>query len=228
MNDPPRLDTAARPLITGAECLPGSSAVIRGGTSTGKDDLEYMQIIWQLFSSFFVIGALTFGGGYSMLPMLTREIVQKRGWATEEELLNYFAIGQCTPGVIAVNTATFIGYKRRGVLGGIVATLGVVAPSVLIITVIAALLQNFMEIQVIQHAFAGIRVAVTALILATVVKLFRQTVKNLLHILLCVAAFVAVALFNLSPVWVVLAVIALGVVLTLVKGKRDPQGGDSK
>ena len=104
-----------------------------------------MQVLWDLFRAFFMIGAMTFGGGYAMLPMLEREIVQKHKWATQEEILNYFAIGQCTPGIIAVNTATFVGYKTKKEIGGIVATLGVVAPSIVIITVIAMVLQNFMD-----------------------------------------------------------------------------------
>ncbi|MBQ7866215.1 MAG: chromate transporter [Clostridia bacterium] len=105
-----------------------------------------MKVLFDLFRAFFTIGALTFGGGYAMLPMLEREIVTKHSWATNEELLNYFAIGQCTPGIIAVNTATFVGYKVKGVIGGIVATLGVVAPSMVIITIIAMVLENFMDI----------------------------------------------------------------------------------
>ena len=104
-----------------------------------------MQILWTLYRAFFMIGALTFGGGYAMLPMLEREIVAKHKWATQEEILDYFAIGQCTPGIIAVNTATFVGYKQKGIIGGIVATLGVVSPSIVIIMVIAAVLTNFMD-----------------------------------------------------------------------------------
>ena len=175
-----------------------------------------MKVLWELFSAFFAIGVMTFGGGYAMLPMLEREIVQKHKWATQEEILNYFAIGQCTPGIIAVNTATFVGYKTRKVLGGICATLGVVAPSVLIITVIAMVLQNFMDIQWVQHAFAGIRVAVCALIAASVIKLFKSNVKKNWHIALAVGAFAAVALLDLSPVYVVVAC----AVLSFIFGKK--------
>ena len=121
-----------------------------------------MKLLWELFRSFFMIGAMTFGGGYAMLPMLEREIVNKHKWGTQEELLDYFAIGQCTPGIIAVNTATFVGHKVKGVWGGIAATLGVVSPSLIIITVIAMVLENFMDILWVQNAFAGIRVAVCA------------------------------------------------------------------
>ena len=166
-----------------------------------------MKELWDLYRSFFAIGGLTFGGGYAMLPMLEREVVEKHHWATKEEILNYFAIGQCTPGIIAVNTATFVGYKHRGIAGGIVATLGVISPSLLIITAIAALLSNFMEITWVQHAFAGIRVAVCALIVSSVIKLAKSSVKQWWQIALAVAAFLVIAVFKLSPVWVIIACI---------------------
>lgn len=175
-----------------------------------------MKVLYDLFRAFFTIGALTFGGGYAMLPMLEREIVTKHSWATNEELLNYFAIGQCTPGIIAVNTATFVGYKIKGVIGGIVATLGVVAPSVVIITIIAMVLENFMDIAWVQNAFAGIRVAVCALITVSVVKLFKSNVKQHWHIALAIIAFVVVALLKLSPVYVVVAC----AVLSFIFGKK--------
>lgn len=132
----------------------------------------------QLFLVFAQVGVCTFGGGYAMLPILQREVVDKRGWCSEDELADYFAIGQCTPGVIAVNTATFVGAKRKGVPGGIVATLGMVFPSVVIITVIAAFLQNFAHIPAVGHAFAGVRAAVVALIASSVWKLAKTTIKN--------------------------------------------------
>ena len=171
-----------------------------------------MRELWELYKSFFTIGALTFGGGYAMLPMLERELVEKHHWVTQEEILNYFAIGQCTPGIIAVNTATFVGYKRRKVAGGVAATLGVISPSLVIIVVIAMLLSNFMDIAWVQHAFAGIRVAVCALILSSVVKLFKSNVKRWWHWPLAAAAFFAVS-FGLSPVWVVAATAVLGLLL---------------
>ena len=175
-----------------------------------------MQVSWDLFRACFMIGAMPFGGGYAMLPMLEREIVQKHKWATQEEILNYFAIGQCTPGIIAVNTATFVGYKTKKEIGGIVATLGVIAPSIVIITVIAMVLQNFMDIVWVQHAFAGIRVAVCALIAASVIKLFKSNVKKHWHIALAVVAFVVVALLKLSPVYVVVGC----AVLSFIFGKK--------
>ena len=168
-----------------------------------------MKELWTLFAAFFKIGICTFGGGYAMLPMLEREIVNKHGWATMEDLLDYFAIGQCTPGIIAVNTATFVGYKTRGIAGGIAATLGVISPSIIIIVLIAMLLENFMDILWVQHAFAGIRVAVCALIVSSVIKLAKSSLKKWWHIALAVCGFVVVALLGLSPVWVVIVCAAL-------------------
>ena len=151
-----------------------------------------MNIYLDLFLTFAKVGVCTFGGGYAMLPILQREVVEKKGWATDEELTDYFAVGQCTPGIIAVNTATFIGYKHKGVPGGVLTTLGVVFPSLVIITAIAAFLSNFADIPVVQHALAGINAAVVALA-ASVLKLGRSTLKNgaAIAIFLCVLALAA-------------------------------------
>ena len=137
-----------------------------------------MNIYLDLFFTFAKMGACTFGGGYAMLPILQREVVNKRGWATEEGLADYYAIGQCTPGIIAVNTATFIGYKLKGWVGGTVATLGLVFPSLVIITLIAAFLSNFADIPAVQHAMTGVNACVVALIASSVLKLGKTTVKN--------------------------------------------------
>lgn len=149
-----------------------------------------MNIYLDLFLTFAKVGVCTFGGGYAMLPILQREVVEKKGWATDEELTDYFAVGQCTPGIIAVNTATFIGYKYRGIPGGVLATLGVVFPSLIIITAIAAFLSNFADIPVVRHALAGINAAVVALIASSVMKLGKSTLKNgaAITIFLCVLA----------------------------------------
>ncbi len=169
--------------------------------------------ICELVVSFFKIGIMTFGGGYAMLPMLQRELVENRKWVTEEEILNYFAIGQCTPGVIAVNTATFVGYKRCKIPGAIFATIGVVLPSMIIITVIAAVLSNFAHIPAVQHAFAGIRIAVSALIVASVIKLIKTNVKSIAQIIIAVAAFVLVAVFGQNPVFAVIGAAVAGLCL---------------
>ena len=176
-----------------------------------------MKELLSIYASFFLIGGLTFGGGYAMLPMLTREIVDKHHWATEEELLDYFAIGQCTPGIIAVNTATIVGYRQRGFLGSLLATLGVVTPSVVIILAIVMLLNNFMEIEWIGHAFSGIRIAVCALITSSVIKLCKTNVRSLVKILVAVAAFCTVALLGWSPIYVT---VAAGVFGAFFYGRR--------
>lgn len=149
-----------------------------------------------LFLTFAKIGVCTFGGGYAMLPILQRELVEKRGWVREEELTDYFAIGQCTPGVIAVNTATFVGHKLKGPAGGVVATLGVVFPSIVIIMVIAAFLQNFAELPVVVHAFNGVRACVCALILSSVLKLRKSTMVDVPTVLIFAVVVVLAVVGN--------------------------------
>ena len=124
-----------------------------------------MKKLLQLYISFFRIGILTFGGGMAMLPMLNRELIENRHWIDEEKLTDLFAIGQCTPGIIAVNTATFVGYQEKGIIGGLVATLGIITPSVVIITLLAVFFSNFSDHPVVQNAFAGIRACVCVLII---------------------------------------------------------------
>jgi chromate transporter len=178
----------------------------------------------ELFFAFARVGVMTFGGGYAMLPILQREIVDNRGWATEEELTDYFAIGQCTPGVIAVNTATFIGRRRFGVAGGVFATLGVVFPSVVIISLLAGVITRFAEIAWVKDAFAGIRVCVCVLIANAVWKLGKKAVIDrwTAGIFLVVAAL---AVFTgLSPAVFVLFAGTAGVVLRVLCGK----GGAAK
>ena len=168
----------------------------------------------ELFLTFARVGVCTFGGGYAMLPLLQREIVEKKHWATEEELLDYFAVGQCTPGIIAVNTATFVGFKEKKLSGAIFATLGVVSPSLVIITVIAALLSNFAHIAAVQNAFAGIRVAVCVLILNSIVKLWKKSVVDKLTLGVFIAVFLgSVLLSHVSPVVFIVAAAVLGIVV---------------
>lgn len=163
-----------------------------------------MNLYLDLFLTFARVGVCTFGGGYAMLPILQREVVEKKGWCTESELADCYAIGQCTPGVIAVNTATFVGYKQKKDLGGILATLGVVFPSTLIICLIAAFLRNFAHIPWVGHAFAGVRAGVTALILSSVIKLVKGAVVDVPTGVLFAVVLVLAALVGLSPVILVL------------------------
>lgn len=174
-----------------------------------------------LFLAFAKIGVMTFGGGYAMLPMLERELIDNRGWTTNEELMDYFAVAQCTPGVIAVNTATFIGYKLYGNLGGIVATLGVVFPSLVIITTIAGVLTIFPGTPAVKHAFAGVRVCVCVLIFNAVVKLWKGAIKDKAALVLFVVIFLLSVFLDVSPVVYVIACAAAGIFLTKmgVRGK---------
>ena len=174
-----------------------------------------------LFLSFAKVGVMTFGGGYAMIPILEREIVENRKWASSEELMDYYAVGQCTPGVIAVNTATFIGYKVAGPAGGVAATLGVVFPSVVIICLIAGILMNFADIPAVKSAFTAIRVCVCVLIFNAVVKLWKGAVKDKAGLVLFLIVFVLSLFFDISPVVFVLFCALAGLVLTRtgVRGK---------
>jgi len=177
-----------------------------------------MNIYLDLFLTFAKVGVCTFGGGYAMLPILQREVVEKKGWATEEELTDYFAIGQCTPGIIAVNTATFIGFKLKSYLGGVLATLGVVFPSIVIITVIAACLSNFADIPLVQHALAGVNAAVVALIASSVLKLGKSTLKDPLTLGIFLVVLVLAFFVGLPPVWLIVAAGVAGYVAKRLLG----------
>ena len=179
-----------------------------------------MRELWDLFITFAKVGVMTFGGGYAMLPILQREVVENKGWATDEELTDYFAIGQCTPGIIAVNTATFIGQKKKGIIGGIFTTLGVVFPSLVIISALAGVIEAFSHIVWVQHAFGGIRVCVCVLIFNAVLKLWKSAVKDTwgLVIFLCVLA--ASVLLDLSPVVYVLFAAVAGILIKSLEVKK--------
>ena len=173
-----------------------------------------------LFWTFAKMGVMTFGGGYAMLPILQREVVEGKHWATEEELMDYFAIGQCTPGIIAVNTATFVGQKVKGILGGIIATLGVVFPSLIIISVLAGLITNFAHLAWVQNAFAGIQVCVCVLIFNAVIKLLKKSVIDAPTAVIFVLVMAGSIFLNLSPVWYVVAAALAGVVLKNLEGGK--------
>ncbi len=193
-----------------------------------------MNILVSLFLTFARIGVCTFGGGYAMLPILQRELVEDKKWATETELADYYAVGQCTPGIIAVNTSTFVGRSQGGVAGGIVATLGLVFPSLVIIMVIAAFLQNFMHLDLVVHAFNGVRAGVVALIASSVIKLFKNAVidwptRIIYAVVLVLAGYgtffslpqgaLGQALgFVMSPVFLVVAAGAAGLCVRWAKG----------
>ncbi len=181
-----------------------------------------MKILLDLFFTFAKIGAFTFGGGYAMLALMKEELVERKKWCTEEELLDYFALSQCTPGVIAVNCATFVGRKLKGILGGAFATVGVIVPSFCIILVIASFLKNFAQYPITQHIFGGIRVIVAVLVVNAVLKMGKSAIKDKFCIALAAISCLLSFLFKLSPIWFVLAGTILGLLV-----KRDKKGGDA-
>lgn len=182
-----------------------------------------MVSLWKIYTIFFKMGLFTFGGGYAMLPILKHEVVEKNKWATEEELLNYYSIGQCTPGIIAVNAASFLGYKLRGLWGLISATMGVISPSTIIILLVAALLERYMDNPYLQWAFSGIRISVVALIVDTVWKMWRNGVKNIRDYLIFFGMGLLLVFCHLSAVMIVIlaAACALLPFPQLKKGEKS-------
>lgn len=174
-----------------------------------------------LFFVFFKIGAFTFGGGLAMLPILEKDLVDKLKWSTREELMDFYAISQSTPGIVAVNVATFIGYKRCGIIGGIIGTLGVVTPSIIIITLIALFLQNFMDISWVQKAMAGINVAVAALLTKAVWTFAQKGVKNLLGFILFIVAFLLMAFLNVNTIFIIIGSALVGIISFVLASKKE-------
>lgn len=179
-----------------------------------------MKELWELYWAFFRIGGLTFGGGLTMLPMLKYELVEKKQWISEEELIDCYAIGQCTPGIIAVNTATFVGYRRKGVAGGIFSTLGMITPSVVIITLVALCLEQFIDNVWVQHALMGVRGVVCALMLNTVLTLAKKSLKTGVAYGICIAAFVLCMFTKIPLVLIVLLAAVFGIFYEKLKGGR--------
>ena len=184
-----------------------------------------MKELFQIFICFIKIGALTFGGGYSMLPMLQKELVEKHMWLKEEEILDFYAIAQCLPGLIAVNMAAMTGCRIKGVRGGAAAALGVVFPSYVIIVVIAAFIQNFISNPIMQNAFFGIRIAVSALIADAIIKLWKSGVRNVVTFFIFAAAFMISILWSVPSVYIVLFAIASGILLSGKKWRNGNRNG---
>lgn len=183
--------------------------------------MERLKKLLQLYWSFFKIGGLTFGGGLSMLPMLERELVQKRKWVTEEEILDCYAIGQCTPGIIAVNTATFVGYKKEKILGGIFATLGMISPSIIVISLVAAFFEMFLSNKWFAHALMGVRSVVCAMLINTVINLGKKSLKSVYSWIICIV-ILALGFFTKIPtVVLVLMAAAVGIIVNEIKFRRE-------
>jgi chromate transporter len=174
-----------------------------------------MMELLELFRVFVIIGATAFGGGYTIIPVLERDIIKKRSWITMDEVLDFYTIAQITPGVIAVNIATFTGYKRKGVLGGIAATIGLILPGVCLMLFISIFIKRFAENPVVQHAFTGIRIAVCALILSTTIKLIKSFFRDYRAIIIFIIAFALSVLFYISPVFIILGAGFTGMFLFL-------------
>ncbi len=175
----------------------------------------------ELYISFFRVGILTFGGGLAMLPMLQREVVDQRKWCTEEEILDMYAIGQCTPGVIAVNTATYVGYKQAGFLGGVCATLGIVSPSLIIISLIASILQNFIHLPAVIHALAGIRIVVCALMLNTVFTMAKKGIVDKLGLAIFTGGFILACFTPVPTAMVIVLAGMIGIIAKKFGGKKE-------
>ncbi len=184
-----------------------------------------MKTLWVLYKTFFMINILTFGGGYAMLPMLEKEIVNNKKWATMDEISDYYAVSQCTPGVIAVNVATFIGYKQKKIMGGVVATLGAVTPSIIIVLLLSGILEQILGYQIVKSAFSGIAVAVCALLIQALLKLTKSGIKDVYTALVAIVSAIVSILFKLSPIVIVLVT---GVVTVLYKFILEKARGGKK
>ena len=168
-----------------------------------------------------------------MLPMLTEELSVKRQWVSRDELIDYFAIGQCTPGIIAVNVATFVGYKKQSVIGAVCATLGMIIPSILVITLLALFFSNFADAPSVKKAFSGINIAVAALLTKVVVTFIKKAVHNVFHALITAAAFVSVVFFRVHTVWIIAAGLVTGLSVYLyelckMRRKTSLSGNDEE
>lgn len=188
----------------------------------------YLRSLLELYLAFVKIGAFTFGGGLAMMPIMQRELIEKRGWLTEEELIDYFAIGQSTPGIIAVNVATFVGYKRLGWFGGIIGTIGVVTPSWVIIMLLAGAISSVDKYPLAQKALRGINVAVAALLTSVIVKFSKKTIKSLWNAVFMLLAFALIYFLKVQSVWIIIASLIIGSLLTLYRQKKAEKAKETE
>ena len=190
--------------------------------------IDKIKNLLNLYFSFAKIGTFTIGGGLAMMPMMQAELIEKRKWITDEELIDYYAVGQSTPGIVAVNVATFVGYKQMGIIGGIFATLGMVTPSLVIIMVLAGLINSINDFPIIQKALKGINVAVAALLTSTIINFMKKTIKKFTNAIFMLISFLLVFVFKLPSFWIILFALLIGVVLTYLEKKRVGAAEDSK
>lgn len=172
-----------------------------------------MSKLWELYTSFFKIGISTFGGGYAMLPILEREAVDKKGWISVTEMMDYYAISQCTPGIIAINTSTYIGYKVANVFGGVSAALGMISPSILIIIVLAGLIQRYSALPIVESAFSGIQIAVAVIILNAVVKMLKTSIVDKITVGIFIVTLIVLLIFDIPTIWVIIAAFIFSILI---------------
>lgn len=182
--------------------------------------IDKIKNLFNLYFSFAKIGTFTIGGGLAMMPMMQSELIEKRKWITDEELIDYYAVGQSTPGIVAVNVATFVGYKQMGILGGVFATLGMVTPSLVIIMILASLINSINDFPIIQKALKGINVAVAALLTSTIINFMKKTIKKFTNAIFMMISFLLVFVFKLPSFWIILFALLIGVVLTYKEKKK--------
>ena len=188
--------------------------------------IKKLKDLFTIYFAFFKVGAFTFGGGLAMMPMLQKELIEKKQWLTEEELIDYYAVGQSTPGIIAVNVATFVGYKRSGILGGIFGTLGIISPSLIIIMILANLINSISDYPIVQKALTGINVAVAALLTSVIINFAKKTIKNVWNAIFMLISFLLIFALKVPSFIVILFGLATGVILTFIHKKKETKTDD--
>ena len=179
--------------------------------------------LWKLFATFFKIGAFTFGGGYAMIPLIQKEAVEKNGWVSDDDILEIIAIAESTPGPIAINSATFVGYRTCGVLGAMCATLGVVLPSFVIILAISYVLREFQQIKAVQYAFNGIRAGVLALLFKALWGMYKKSPKGWVSYVVMAGAFLTTAFAGINVLYVIIGCALFGLITSLLVQRREKQ-----
>ena len=179
-----------------------------------------LKTLLSIFSVFFRIGAFTFGGGYAMIPLIQKETVENKKWITDDDILEIVAIAESTPGPIAINSATFVGYRVAGVLGALFGTVGMVLPSFTIILVLSYILREFQQIQAVQFAFNGIRAGVLALILKALCNMYKKAPKGVIPYCIMAGSFVLTVFLDLNILYVIIACALAGLISSLIMARR--------
>lgn len=186
-----------------------------------RSGFQFLKELFTIYLNCAKVGLFTIGGGMAMLPMMQREFVEDKKWMTEEELIDFFAIGQSTPGIIAINVSTFVGYKRCGVIGGFFGTIGMVTPSLIIITILATLINSIEDYPVVQRALKGVNVVVAALLTNVTYNFAKKTVKNWWSAVILICSFCALFIFKLPSYWVILTAILIGIIVAVIQTAKS-------